>query len=147
MSLTWGRDYDAEISKLMEENKEYCIKILNIEREGDKVRKDMVKFEDVRNQLEIFFDELLPEYENISDRIDLEKQKEIIKRYLEIFKISDNWFDDVRELANSMNMSAGDVAMVIRVAITHRTKSPDLYQVISVLGEEKVRERLEKYTS
>lgn len=147
MSLKWARNYNPGIARLMEENREYCIKILNIEREGDKIRKDMVKFEDVKSQLEIFFDELLPEYEDISDRIDLEKQKEVIKRYLEVFKISDNWFEDVRELANSMNISVGDFAMVMRVAITHRTKSPDLYQVILVLGEDRVRERLEKYMS
>jgi glutamyl-tRNA synthetase len=35
--------------------------------------------------------------------------------------------------------------MVLRVAITHRTQTPDLYQVIKVLGEEKVRERIRNY--
>ncbi|MDD4381911.1 MAG: glutamate--tRNA ligase [Candidatus Dojkabacteria bacterium] len=147
MSLDWAKNYNDGIAKLLEDNKEYCINILNIEREGEKIRKDMVKFEDVKNQLEIFFDELIPDYENISNRIDMDKQKMIVQKYLEVFNISENWFEDVRQLASTLGLSAGDVAMVLRVAITHRTKSPDLYQVIKVLGEEKVRERLEKYIS
>ena len=35
--------------------------------------------------------------------------------------------------------------MVLRVAITKKTQSPDLYQVMNVLGKEKVVQRLEKY--
>jgi len=99
----------------------------------------------------IFFDELLNEVnlENIADRVEKEKQKDILIKYLEIFDISDSqevWFEKIKNLASELGFEkVGDVAMVLRVAITHRTRTPDLYQVMQVLGEQVVRERIQKY--
>ncbi len=149
-ALNWAQEYDKEIANVLKENRDYCIQIFGIEREGQKVRKDIVKYADVREQLAIFFDVMFEniEYESISERVDSVKQKEILERYLGVFEISDSveaWFEVVKKLADDMGLKAGEIAMVLRVAITRKTKSPDLYQVIAVLGEEKVRERLEKY--
>jgi glutamyl-tRNA synthetase len=150
-ALEWSKQFDEEIYSLMKENKEYCIKIFSIERMGDKVRKDLVKFEDVRNQLTIFFDELLreEEIEDISEKVSKEKQGEIFEKYLDIFDIEDSqaeWFGKIRELTDEVGIEkVGDVAMVIRVAITHKTRTPDLYEIIEVLGEEKVLERIHNY--
>jgi glutamyl-tRNA synthetase len=59
---------------------------------------------------------------------------------------SDIWFEKIKNLSKDLGFEkVGDVAMVLRVAITHRTQTPDLYQVIKVLGEEKVRERIRNY--
>ncbi len=151
MSLEWAEVYNKEIAELLKNNKEYCINIFNIEREGSKIRKDLVKFEDIITQLDIFFDELLEKemVEDISEKVSKEKQNEILKEYIEIYDINDNqtkWFEKVKGLASKLGYEkVGDVAMVIRVALTHRTKSPDLYQVMKVLGKEKVIQRLEKY--
>ncbi|MBE1444954.1 glutamate--tRNA ligase family protein [Paenibacillus sp. OAS669] len=35
----------------------------------------------------------------------------------------------------------GDVAMVLRLAMTHRTQTPDLYDIMQVMGEDRVRRR------
>lgn len=151
-ALNWAKQFDKEIYSLMKENKEYCIKILNIERTGDKIRKDLVKFEDVRDQLTIFFDELLQEeeIEDISQRVSKEKQKEILEKYLNIFDIEDSqekWFGKIRKLTEQLAIEkVGDVAMVLRVAITHKTRTPDLYEIIKVLGKEKVLERVHNYS-
>ena len=149
-ALAWAQEYDKEIANVLKENKDYCIQIFGIEREGEKVRKDIVKYADAKDQLAIFFDAMfeIVEYEDISERMESTKQKEILEKYLSVFEISGNvetWFEGVKKLADEMGVKAGEIAMVLRVAITKKTKSPDLYQVISVLGEEKVRERLEKY--
>ncbi|MFA7627973.1 MAG: glutamate--tRNA ligase [Candidatus Dojkabacteria bacterium] len=151
-ALQWARDFDEEIANLLENNKEYCISIFNIERTGDKIRKDLVKFQDVRDQMSIFFDDLLSKEDipDITERVGEEDQKAILTKYLEIFEIgdsSDEWFEKIRNLSKDLGFEkVGDVAMVLRVAITHRTQTPDLYQVIRVLGEEKVRERIKNYT-
>ena len=150
-SLNWAKEFDKEIYELLTKNREYCINIFNIERTGEKVRKDIIKFEDVSDQLAIFFDELLEkeEIEDITSRVKPEMQEKIISEYLKVFDIKDNldeWFEKIKELTSNMDVQkVGDVAMVLRVAITHRTRTPDLYQIIQVLGEDKVRERLEKY--
>jgi glutamyl-tRNA synthetase len=150
-ALQWARDFDEEIAKLLEEKKEYCIAIFNIERTGEKIRKDLVKFQDVRDQMSIFFDDLLTKEDvpDITDRVGEEDQKAILTKYLEIFEIedsSDEWFEKIRNLSKDLGFEkVGEVAMVLRVAITHRTQTPDLYQVIKVLGEEKMRERIKNY--
>ena len=149
-ALTWVQEYDKEVADILKENKDYCIKIFGIEREGPKVRKDIVKYSDIKEQLTIFFDTMFEniEYEDISGIIESTKQKEILEKYLKVFEIPNSvetWFEGVKKLAEEMGVKTGEIAMVLRVAITKKTKSPDLYQVISILGEDKVRERLEKY--
>ena len=151
-ALAWSEMYDKELVSLLKENKDLCIKIFNIERDGPKVRKDIVKYSDIKEQLSIFFDEMFEsmEYEDISERIGGDIQKKILEKYVEVFDIPDTvdiWFEGVKKLAEELGVKAGEVAMILRVAITKRTKSPDLYQIISVLGKEKATERLEKYIS
>lgn len=166
-SLDWAKRYDEQTAKLLESNKDYCISIFNIERSGNKIRKDIVKFKDSKEQLRIFFDELFNEegYEDISDRVDRDIQKAIVEEYINIYNPDDDnvvWFENIKKLGDRLGFcsdrkeyeanrdkykgTVGDVAMVLRVAITKKTQSPDLHQVMSVLGKEKVVQRLEKYT-
>ena len=151
MALEWAEVYNKNIAELLKNNREYCINIFNIEREGNKIRKDLVKFEDISTQLDIFFDELLEKepVDDISEKVSKEKQVEILKEYIQVYDTNDDqtqWFEKVKVLASKLGYEkVGDVAMVIRVALTHRTKSPDLYQVMKVMGKEKVMQRLEKY--
>lgn len=166
-SLDWARKYDEETAKLLEENREYCIKIFNIERSGNKIRKDMVKFRDCKDQLRIFFDNTFnsEDYEDVSNRIGRDLQKDIVEKYINIYNPDEEntvWFENIKKLGEELGFcsdrkeyeankekyrgTVGDVAMVLRVAITKRTQSPDLYQVMNVLGKEKVVQRLEEYT-
>jgi glutamyl-tRNA synthetase len=151
MGMEWAKVYDSEVYELLKENKDYCISIFNIERTGEKIRKDLVKFENIRGQLGMFFDALLEkeEVEDISGRVEKEDQKKILERYLELFNIDDSqeeWFEKIKNLASQLGYEkVGDVAMILRVAITHRTRTPDLYQVIQVLGEDTVKGRIQKY--
>ena len=41
----------------------------------------------------------------------------------------------------------GDVSTVLRVALTGRTSTPDMYEIMQVLGEEKVQKRFEEAIS
>lgn len=149
-ALKWALMFDSELVTLLKENTEYCINIFNIEREGERIRKDIVKYEDVRDQLVIFFDEMFKkqEMEDISDKVSKELQSNIVSKYIEVFDISDSldtWFEKMKKLADELECKVGDVAMTLRVALTYRTRTPDLYQIMQVLGEEKVISRLKQY--
>lgn len=39
----------------------------------------------------------------------------------------------------------GDVAMVLRIALTGRTNTPDLYEIMQIMDERRVIERLKRY--
>lgn len=164
-ALNWAEKYHKELHTLLAENREYSISILNIERTGNKIRKDIVKYEDIYSQFKMFFDELM-EFEDISDRIAKDEQVRIVKEYLSNYfstDDSDAWFENIKKISRELGYCddrkeyelhsekykgvVGDVAMVLRVALTGRTKTPDLCQVMTVLGEKKVKERLEQYIS
>ena len=46
---------------------------------------------------------------------------------------------------DSFKGHVGDVSNVIRVAVTGRTKSPDLYSIMKTLGKDRVLERISAY--
>ena len=163
--LKWAQKNDAELVKRMEENREYCIEILNIEREGNRIRKDIVKWEDVYGQFEIFFDDMYEELEvdQLSENVIKEDVQKILDMFLDSYNDDDAtvWFDKIKKVGESLGYTSdykafkedpskfkgkvGDVAMVLRIALTKKSKTPDLYQVMHVLGREKVEERLRKF--
>jgi len=162
--LEWAKEFDTDIYNKMISNKGYCISIFNIEREGDKKRKDMSKWSDVREQFKIFFDDM---FENMKkDVLDMDKELQIniLKEFLATYYYGDNsteWFNKIKKIAQDNGFAVdykeyekepskykgkvGDVAGVIRVAVTGRKQSPDLYQVMQVMGDSRVRNRIEKY--
>lgn len=162
--LDWASRYDKELEGKLVDNKEYCINIFNIEREGNKIRKDMCKWSDARDMLDIFFDDT---YSNINREgidIDPNLRKDILNEYMNRYTGEEDpkeWFDMVKDIAVKYNFcidfkeyesspgkyngKVGDIAMLIRIAVTKRSKTPDLYQVMIVLGRNVVLDRIKEY--
>jgi glutamyl-tRNA synthetase len=161
----WAQKNDPELVKRMEENREYCVKILDIERSGNQIRKDIVKWEDVYDQFSIFFDDMFEELDidELPNNVDKSDVKRIIDLFLDTYSPKDGvdeWFGKIKDIGNEIGYTSdykaykenpekfkgkvGDVAMVLRIALTKKSKTPDLYQVMQVMGEEKVRQRLDK---
>jgi glutamyl-tRNA synthetase len=164
MTLSWAKRYNREIGEMLVNHRDYAINIFNIEREGSKIRKDIAKYSDTVSLLEIFFDDM---YENMpKDTLEMEKglQREILEDFLDVFypgDAVDEWFGKIKNIATKRGFSTdykeyekdpkkfngkvGDIAMVLRVAITGKRQTPDLYQTIQVMGESRVRERVKGY--
>jgi glutamyl-tRNA synthetase len=162
----WAQKNDSELVKRMENNRDYCIRILNIEREGNQIRKDIFKWEDVYEQFSIFFDDMFDELDRVEfpENVNKEDVKIIVEKFLRSYDSNDNvndWFSKIKEIGEELGYTSdykaykespdkykgkvGDVAMVLRIALTKKSKTPDLYQVMQVMGEEKVRQRLNKF--
>lgn len=156
LASEWSREFNEDIFKKLTKNKEYCISIFNIERGEGKIRKDISKMEDIKEQFEIFFEDTFKEL----SKPDI-KDLDILKRYLEVFDIKDSseeWFEKIKKVAEEFNYATdrrdfeknpenykgkvGDVAMIIRLAVTKKSKTPDLYQIMQVLGEDEVKKRI-----
>lgn len=163
-ALEWSEKYSEQTFSKLSNHREYCINILNIEREGERIRKDIVKWSDVLTQLEIFFDDLFVSMKKDVVEMEDNLQRAILNMFLDTYYFEDSsseWFNKIKEIALRNNFSTdsteyikdpskyrgriGDVAMVIRVAATGRRQTPDLYQVMQVMGEVRVRERLQGY--
>ena len=166
-SLEWAEVYDKELAEILKKDKEYALKVFGIERGNKKPRKDIAKWSDVRENIEYMYDEMFDskkqnyEYQVISEKEDIEK---ILKLYIEKY-YDDNddkqtWFDKIKELSGEMGYAkevkefkenpgkykahVGDVSTVLRVALTARTNTPDMYEIMKILGKDKIRARFEK---
>ena len=160
----WSKEYDKEFNELINKYKDYTINILNIEREQKKPRKDYANFSSIRPAIWYMYDELYKdvnyEWGTINQINDI---KEILNKYFNnYFDINDDkdtWFNKVKELTESLdgytsNMkeykenpdkykgSVADISTVIRVAVTSKANTPDLYEILKLLGKERIMNRI-----
>ena len=156
----WAKQYDKELAKLLE-NEEYSLKVLGIERENSKKpRKDFAKWSEIKNNI-IYMYERPKEFD--FDKISKDNAKKVIEEYLKVYDYNDDkqiWFDKIKDVAEKLGYArevkeykqnpekwpghVGDVSTVIRVALTGRRNTPDMYEIMQVLGNEEVKERLQK---
>ena len=162
----WAENYDEELKKLLQD-KAYALKVFGIERGNVKPRKDISKWSDVKENIEYMYDseffgrKIEYPYQKIADP---EKVKEILQKYIQNYYAPEDdkqtWFDKIKDLAEETGFArevkewkkepekwpghVGDVSTVIRVALTGRTNTPDMYEIMQVLGKESVIKRLEK---
>ena len=162
----WAERHDEELNKMLED-KEYALRVFGIERGNKKPRKDIAKWSDVKENIEYMYDDVFYSkkrdypYQVISDK---EKIKKILDLYIEKFyddnDDKDTWFEKIKELAGEMGYAkevkefkanpdkyeahVGDVSTVLRVALTSRTNTPDMYEIMKILGKDRIKERFEK---
>ena len=162
-SLNWAKRYDKELEEMLQD-KEYALKVFGIERGTAKPRKDIAKWAEIKNAIYYMYDEKFFsldnnfEYAKINDK---EEIKKILSLYLEkYFNINDDkqtWFDKIKDLSEELGYArevkmfkqepekwkahVGDVSTVLRVSLTGRQQTPDLYEIMQVLGKESVEKR------
>ena len=165
-SCKWAKEYDKELEEILQD-KEYSLKVFGIERGNKKPRKDIAKWSDVKNSIVYMFDDkflngdVVYEYGKISNKEEINK---ILQAYInEFFDINDDkdtWFNKIKDLAEKCGYArevkefkanpenwpghVGDISTVLRVALTGRQNTPDMYEIMQVLGKDSVIKRLEK---
>lgn len=166
----WAKEFDSEMFELVTSNEELSKQVFNIDKEGPKPRKDFAKWSDVKEKVFYFFDELFDketaEEVELPKGVTLETAKSIIESYAKGYNFNTNaetWFEELKEIAIGLGYCANrkefktnpdaykgmisDVAGAVRSAVAHRTNTPDLYTIMQIMGEEKVRERFTKFIS
>lgn len=163
-TLAYAKRFDQDYAKLLEENKDLMIKFLSIEKDGDRPRKDIAKYSDVKEEFSYAIDSMF-EAEDYS-KYDGEKtyNLDLIKEYVETLNLdqtNEEWFNGVKEFAVSHGYAGspkeykknpddykghvGDVCEALRVVLTGRTKSPDLFSIMKILGKNKINSRINLY--
>lgn len=164
--IDWAKEYDKEMYKLVSTDETMMKQVFNIDRECPKPRKDYGKWNDVKEKIFYFFDELFTQDENIEipKNIDMEEAKNIIKIYKDKYNFdvdAEAWFEELKAIAVELGYATdrkkfkknpeeykgmvSDVAGAVRAAVTHRSNTPDLFTIIQILGEEKVNQRFEEF--
>ena len=162
----WASEFDKEFYDIIDKYKEYTINILNIEREQDKPRKDFSCYSDIKNYIWYMFNEYFDsaereyEFKNITDRALIKEiLKEYIDNYYDASDDKDTWFNKIKEMAVKFGFASNmkeyknnpeafkgnitDIATVIRVGVTTRSMTPDLYDILGLLGKEEINRRID----
>ena len=164
-ALEWAKKYDKELQDMLEQDTKYALKVFGIERGNKKPRKDIAKWSDVKETIEYMYDDKFQidskvyEDQVINDEQDIQK---ILKLYIEKY-YNDNddkqqWFDKIKALAGEMGYAeevkefkanpdkykahVGDVSTTLRIALTGRTNTPDMYEIMKIFGKERIQKRL-----
>ena len=163
--LKYTEEYDKDFNNLIKQYKEYTTNILNIEREQKKPRKDFASYSDIKNHIWYMFDELFNsnnyEFQNITDKDEI---KTLLTAYIEKYynenDDKETWFNKIKLLCDEFNYASNmkeykenpdnfkgniaDVSTVIRVAITTKSMTPDLYEIMKLLGKDSILKRFQQ---
>lgn len=162
-ALKHSKEFDNEFYNLLTKYKDYCVNMFNIEREQKKPRKDYAMFSEIRNYTWYMFDELFTgdieyEFQSIND---LEEIKKILKLYLEKYYHEEDdeqtWFERLKDLSEELGYArevkeykenpdnykghVGDISMVLRVALSSKSMTPNLYQIMKLFGRDRLTNR------
>ena len=162
----WSKVYDSEFYELITKYKDYTINILNIEREQKKPRKDYENYSSIKGLIWYMYDELFFNEEKSYDFgtiNDKEEIKLIVNTYFDKFYNKEDdketWFNKMKELCDSLGYASNmkeykenpdkfkgnvaDVSTVIRVAITTSSQTPDLYEILKLIDNDRIAKRIE----
>ena len=161
-TLTWAKKYDAANALILEKNKDIAIKTLDIERNTPKKRKDFAMYSEVMPNIYYMFDELfIPQNYEWQKITSLKEIKNILDTYItKYYNENDNeeeWFNKIKNMTEALGYASNmkeyknnplkykgnvaDVSTVIRVALTTKSKTPNLYDIMQILGKEKIEKR------
>ena len=162
-ALEYALEYDKELYDLLVKYKDYSIDVFNIEREQKKPRKDIATWGDVRDQIWYMYDELYNpdnyEWQKVTDKDEIVN---VVSSYLDKYDINDDkdtWFNKMKEVASSLGYagemklykenpdnykgSIADFSTILRVTLTSKSNTPDLYEIMRLLGNERMKKRLD----
>ncbi len=167
-ALAWAEKYNQELKEVILRDISYFEKIANIEREKENPRKDYEKYSDLLTLNRFFFNDYydkmfdgceLPFNENIDRNV----IKEILKEFVDTYDSNLNeqdWFASLKSLGEKHKFAPsgkiykqnkdlylghiGDVAEMLRIAMTTSKQSPNLYWILQILGKEEIERRINK---
>lgn len=161
LATEWAEEYDPGFFALLTRDPGYTKRILAIGRGGKKPRKDLAIWSELKDSIRFFFDELFMQQDGYPENISKENIHKLLTEYADMYRPDEDnsaWFETVKALAerhgyctdmklykrdpSGFSGSVADVSMVLRVAVCGRQQSPDLCEVMKILGAQKVIERI-----
>jgi len=155
-ALVWANTYDPELASLLSNDPAYATAMLSIDRGGKKPRKDIARWEQLRELYSYFYDSLFEKKRSDG------AAPQVLQAYLAVYDPDDDkdaWFAKIKSICEPLGYCpdvkaykadpeawkghVGDVSGAIRVAVTGRENTPDLWAVMRVIGEVRVRGRMQ----
>ncbi len=161
----WAKKYDQRVYELINKYKDDTILFLNIEREGKKPRKDYENYSSIFSKTWYLYDEewnreLKYDFGKINNKEEIVKiMEEYLNNYYNKDDTEEEWFNKIKELCEDMGYAANmkeykenpekfkgnvaDFTTAIRVLLTTSSMTPNLYDIMNILGKDRMLKRLE----
>ena len=157
----WAKVYDPEFFEIFTADPGFSTAVMNIDRENPKPRKDIARWSEVKDYVSYFFRPLYqPDY-TLPENVSKADAVAIAEKYLAEFNLADDkdqWFARIKDMCEPLGFTpnvkefkknpeafkghVGDVSTVIRIALTSRRNTPDLFSIMQLLGENEIKARL-----
>lgn len=164
--VNWAKEFDKEFCEYLQNNKDYAISVFSIDRGGDKPRKDIAKWIEVKDKLDYMFN--LHNYakvkEYISNKINKNTIKTMLDNYAKTFNnytTKQEWFDDLKQQAEKLGFAVNnkeyklnpdnylgnmaDYCLIIRLMLTGKADSLDIYAISKTIGVAEVESRVKRF--
>ena len=163
--LNWSKEYDEELYQVLDKYKEYTINLFSIERYQKKPRKDFESWSTVKDNIwymyDEFFNDVTYDFQKVNTKEEIKNILELyINKYYNELDDKDTWFNKIKELCDELGYASNmkdykenpdnykgniaDVSTVIRVALTSSSMTPDLFDLMKLLGTSRIKERINK---
>ena len=160
----WAYEYESKKAPVWFADKEKMLEILRLYMGVGmkRRRKDLIYAKQIFKLVSYFFD-IEEDDEKDEFRLDNEEVKKLLKAYLDSYSHEDDnsvWFDKLKAIADSNGYASdmkaykaepekfkgnvSDVAEVVRIAVTGHANTPDLWSIVHIMGEDQMRQRIEK---
>lgn len=161
----WAKENAPENVDMWFADKEKMLQILRLYMGvgAKRRRKDFMYAKQIFELIAYFFDGASND-EKDEFRLDEDMVSDILKTYLSKYDHNDDnsaWFNKLKEIADEHGFASdmkaykanpenykgnvSDIAEVVRIAVTGRANTPDLWTIVHIMGEEQMKERIEKY--
>ena len=158
--VEWAKEFDPDFAQKLTADPDFAVRILAIGRGGKKPRKDMATWADAKPYMGFFYDEYL-EAPVFEEKFEKAVIRSALEKFLERFSFQDDaalWFNKVKEITEELGFTTdmkaykqspdsfpgtvADVSTFLRLAVTGKTNSPDLYTVMQILGYDRTVARI-----
>ena len=160
----WAEENEPEKKNIWFADKEKMLGILRLYMGigMKRRRKDFMYAKQIFEMIGYFFD-MEDTQEKDEFRMDMEDVKTILNEYLSMYNHEDDnseWFNKLKAIADkhgyASDMKAykanpeafkgnvSDIAEVIRIAVTGKANTPDLWSIVHVMGEAQMRDKIQK---
>lgn len=161
----WAKENEPENVEKWFGNREKMLQILRLYMGvgAKRRRKDLMYAKQIFELISYFFDgESAEEMDEF--KLDEDMVSKILKSYLAKYDHNDDnsvWFNKLKEIADEHDFASdmkaykanpenfkgnvSDIAEAVRIAVTGRANTPDLWTIVHIMGEEQMTERIKKY--
>ncbi len=165
-TYAWCSQFDQDFAKLLCRDVAYTTSIFALGRGTKKPRKDLTTWADAKGYMGFFFDECFVLVDGYDEKYPKEDIRTTLKEFLKTFSPEDDmntWFEKIKAIGESLGYTSdmkaykaspesfkgnvADISMFIRIAVTGKLNSPDMYTVMQILGHSRVSARIENMIS